>query len=166
MPANERDYATRDNGGQLAAVADADSIPARAGAKAAQGVAAAAGPPRPRIPWQACHPVPIMGAVPLAGGAGQLDQPDMYGPKDPFWWDLRDLSVWGFTAGTVTIFLNSASGTQLAVATSPGDFTWSAQKILSPRDRLIFSAAGITGSVQFAGQAIEVETSWLPEYLM
>lgn len=172
MVANERDFATLRGGAhvyggaQLAAVADNDTIPARVGAKAAEGVAAAAGPPMPRIPWAACHPVPIMGAIVLTAGAGTLDAADQYAPKDPYWWDLRDLSIWGFTAGTVTVFKNSTSGTQLAVTSVPGDFTWSAQKILGPRDRLIFVATGITGSVQFEGQAIEIETSWLPEYLM
>lgn len=164
MVANERDYVTVRGGAQLAAVADSDSIPARVAAKAAEG--AAAGPLRPRIPWAYCHPVPIIGAIPITAGAGTFDQPDMYGPKDPYWWDLRDLSLWGWTAGTVTVFKNSTSGSVLALTTTPGDFTWSAQKILGPRDRLIFVATGITGSVQFEGQAIEVETSWLPEYLM
>lgn len=166
MVANERDYATLRGGLQLAAAVDGDTIPARVGAKAAEGVAAAAGPPTPRIPWAACHPVPIMGVIPLTAGAGTLDAADLYAPKDPYWWDVRDLSVWGFTAGTVTVYKNSTSGTVLAVTSVAGDFTWSAQKILGPRDRLIFGATGITGSVQFEGQAIEIETAWLPEYLM
>jgi len=123
-------------------------------------------PRKPVIPWEACHPVPILGTVQLTAGAGTLDQPDMYGPKDPYWWDLRSLGVWGFTAGTVTVFLNSANGQQLAAASTPGEFDWSAQRILGPRDRLIFVAAGITGTAQLGGQAIEVETSWLAEYLL
>lgn len=143
-----------------------DTIPGRVGAKAAEGAAAATGGPRPRIPWAACHPVPIMGAILITAGAGTLDQPDMYGPKDPYWWDLRDISLWGWSAGTVTLYKNSTSGTILAQATVPGNFTWSKNKILGPRDRLLFGATGITGSVQFEGQAIEVETSWLPEYIM
>lgn len=166
MVANERDYVTVRGGAQLAAVADTDTIPAKIGAKASQGVAAAAGPPAPRIPWASCHPVPVLGGIPLTSGAGVLDLPDMYGPKDPFWWDLRDMSLFGWTAGTVTVYLNSTSGVILAQTTVPGDFTWSAQKLLAPRDRLVFQAAGITGTVQFGGQAVEVETAWLPEYLM
>lgn len=165
MVANERDFATM-TPDHPAAVAESDSIPAQLGAKAAAGAAAAAGPPRPRIPWAACHPVPILGGILLTSGAGTLDQPDMYGPKDPYWWDLRDLAVWGFTAGTVTVYLNSTTGGFIAQTSTPGDFTWSAQKLLAPRDRLIFVAAGVTGSVQFGGQAIEIETAWLPEYLM
>lgn len=121
---------------------------------------------RPRIPWASCHPVPILGAIQLAAGAGVLNQPDMYGPKDPYWWDLRRLTLWGFTAGTVTVNLNNVNGPVLATATTPGEFTWSAQHILSPRDILIFTASGITGSVEIDGQAIEIETLWLPDYLV
>ena len=120
-------------------------------------------PRRPVIPWEACHPVPIVADF---SANGTIDQPDMYGPKDPYWWDLRSLGVWGFTAGTVTVFLNSTSGQQIASATVPGEFDWSAQRLLGPRDRLIFVVSGLTGVAHFAGQAIEVETSWLPEYLL
>jgi hypothetical protein len=121
---------------------------------------------QPRTPWQACHPVPIQGQITISGGAGTLDVPDLYGPHDSFWWDLRQLAVWGFTAGTVTVFRNSASGPQIASTTVPGEFTWSAQHLLGPRDRLIFVASGITGVVNVDGQAIEIETAWLPDYLV
>ncbi len=121
---------------------------------------------RPRIPWEACRPVPLLGRIALSGGAGTLDQPDLYGPKDPYWWDLRTVAVWGFTAGTITLYLNDTNGQQLGQTTVPGEFTWSAQKILGPRDRLLFGATGVTGSVNITGQAIEVAAGWLPEYLM
>lgn len=166
MPGTERGWPTDQPeaaGAAAVAVADSDSIPAQVARKAAAGTA---GPAEPRIPWRACHPVPIVGTIPLSAGAGTLYQADMYGPKDPYWWDLRDLSVWGFTAGTVTLYLNSVNGPILAQASAPGDFTWSAQKILAPRDVLVFGASGVTGSVVFAGQAIEIEALWLPEYLM
>lgn len=153
-------------GHPVPSLAEADSIPGQIGAKAAAGAAAAAGPPRPRIPWRACHPVPILGAIPLSSGAGTLDQPDMYGPKDPYWWDLRDLVAYGFTAGTITVYLNSSAGQPLAVATVVGEFTWSANHLLAPRDRLVFVASGITGNALVGGQAVEIETLWLPEYLM
>jgi hypothetical protein len=123
-------------------------------------------PAVPKIPWAACHPVPITGAFNLSAGAGVINSADNYGPKDPYWWDLRSLGVWGFTAGTVTVNLNSPNGQQLASATTPGEFDWSAQRLLGPRDWMVFTATGITGTVQFGGQAIEILSPWLPEYLM
>jgi hypothetical protein len=127
---------------------------------------AQAGERKPSIPWDSCHPVPILGQISITSGAGSVDYPDMYGPHDPYWWDVRSIKVWGFTAGTVTCYLNSTNGAQVFEATAPGEFTGSATTVLGPRDRLIFSATGITGTVSFGGQAIEIHTAWLPEYLM
>jgi hypothetical protein len=121
---------------------------------------------RPRIPWEACHPIGPIGALNLSAGAATLDQPDLLGPHDPYWWDLRRWSAWGFTAGTVSLFKNGATATQLGSLSAPGNVTWSAQELLAPRDRLVIVAAGITGSVQWEVRGIEVESVWLPEYLM
>ena len=131
------------------------------------------GPQKPRIPWPACHPVWFTGQIPLTAGAGTLLNVNLYGPELNYWWDLRYVSVWGFTAGTVTIYRNGLAGStlgeQLGQTTGvPGQFTWSAQTLLSPQDNLVFGATGINagGVVNVTGQAIEVETAWLPEYLM
>ena len=122
-------------------------------------------PRTPKVPWEACHPVPIRaGAIPTA--AGTIDIPDMLGPHDPFWWDIRRIGAWGFTAGTLTLFLNSTNGEQLASWPTPGNFTWGTSLLLAPRDRLIFVGAGLTGTVQITGQAFEIETPWVPEYAL
>ena len=120
----------------------------------------------PRVPWESCHPIGPIGALTLTAGAATLDQPDLLGPHDPYWWDLRRWSAWGFTAGTVNLFKNGATGTQLGSLSSPGNVTWSSQEILAPRDRLVIVAAGITGAVQWEIRGVEVESRWLPEYLM
>ena len=122
--------------------------------------------PRPRIPWNACHPVGPIGAVTLTAGAGTYDAADLLGPHDPYWWDLRRFAAWGFTAGSVVLFKNSTAGTQLGSLSAPGNITWSAQELLAPRDRLIIVASGITGAVQWEVRAWEVESQWLPEYGM
>lgn len=117
--------------------------------------------------WADVHPVPILGAITLATGAGTWDQPDYLGPKDGYWWELHRLTVWGFTAGTVTVYKNSSNGTRLAQFAQAGEWTWSGNmQWLAPRDRLIFVAAGITGSVQIDGMAIEVSAQTLPSYLI
>lgn len=121
---------------------------------------------QPRIPWDACHPVWLPGQIPLAAGAGTLQQGNQLGPETPYWWDLRTISFWGFTAGTVTVYLNSTNGEPLAIASSVGQFTWGAQELLGPQDNLIFVASGVTGVVNLTVRAIEVAAEWLPEYLM
>ena len=126
-------------------------------------------PATPKIPFEACHPVWQTGAIPLVVGAGTLLQSNLYGPELPYWWDVRSVRVWGFTAGTVTVYRNNPaalSGEQFGSTSVPGEFTWSGQLFLSPQDTLVFGATGVTGSVFMAMQAIEVVSAWLPEYLM
>lgn len=118
--------------------------------------------------WQDVHPVPILpGAIPLVAGAGTLANfQDTCGPHDPYWWDVTRLTAYGFTVGTVTAFLNDPNGEQIASTTVPGQFTWSGNLLLGPRDHLVFTATGVTGNVLIAGQAIEVASWILPEYIL
>lgn len=124
------------------------------------------GQARPRIPWEACHPVGPVGAIQLTAGAGVQDLPDVLGPADGWWWDLRRLALWGFTAGSVTVTKNSAVGSQVGFLSGPGNILWSTQEMLPAPDRLVLSATGIVGAVQWELRAIEVATLWVPEYLM
>jgi hypothetical protein len=112
---------------------------------------------------QLLHLEPIMASLP---GSGTFDQPDTLGPRDGYWWDLRSLVASGWSAGTVTMFINSTAAAQQAQWTVPGENDWSGQKWLGARDRLIFVAAGITGNVQIQGWAIAVSNQVLAEYLM
>jgi len=114
--------------------------------------------------WQNLRVVPIL-FQPL-GTNVTTDVPDRSGPKDGFWWDVRFLSSWGWTAGTVTVTKNDSNGAVLATFPSAGQFTWSGQVWLAPRDRLILSVSGLTGTVQCEGFAIEVSTQILPDYLL
>jgi hypothetical protein len=158
MPAGERTYAT------LAPEENGDGVTLEAIAALFDGHQNKK--PKPRIPFPACHPIWLSGQIPLTGGAGTLTQGNLYGPEGSYWWDLRTVSLWGWTAGTVTVYLNNTAGEQIAQATTPGQFTWGAQILLGPQDNVIFGATGITGSVNVILRAIEVETAWLPEYLM
>ena len=122
--------------------------------------------------WQDVHMVPILaGGLTGSPAAGTVvtDLPDRMGPHDPYWWDVRRLSCWGFTAGSVNVFLNDATGNGELVANFPqaGQFTWSGQVFLAPRDRLVvITASAITGSVFVAGQAVEISSTMLPRYLL
>lgn len=118
---------------------------------------------KPVIPWEACHPVAPYGAL---AGTGTFDSPDLLGPHDPYWWDLRRFAAWGFTAGTVAIYKNNTTGQQLGSLAAVGNITWSTQAWLRPRDRVIIVATGITGAVQWELEANEVKTAWIPEYIL
>lgn len=117
---------------------------------------------RKDVLWEDVHVAPIVGAL---GANGTLDQPDMYGPKEGYWWDLRRLTVSGFTAGTVDVYRNTVNGVVLYSFSAAGEKTWSKQQFLGPRDRLIFVVSGLTGSVQIDGQAMEVSAQYMPVYL-
>lgn len=121
--------------------------------------------------WDAVHTVPIRaGALSnLVAASGVLDFPDRFGPHDGYWWDIGRLSAWGWTAGTVSVYLNDAtgSGELLATFTAPGQWSWGHRQMpLAPRDRMVFVATGITGSVYVAGSATEVEAAYWPEYVI
>lgn len=109
------------------------------------------------------HPAPISYAQ---GGPGTVDQPDRFGPKDGFLWDLRRITVSGFSAGSVAVYKNDVNGPQLANFTAPGEWTWSGQQWLKQRDRLIFIATGITGNVIIDGDAIAVSQQIYPQYVL
>lgn len=120
--------------------------------------------------WQAIHTVPVRTAAltALVSASGVLDFPDQLGPHDGYWWDVHRLSAWGWTAGTVTVYMNDStgSGEPLAVFNTPGQYTWGkAQMPLAPRDRMVVVAAGVTGSVNIAGSATEVLAPYWPEYV-
>ena len=114
-------------------------------------------------------PVPITApAMVLAGGAGTLNVPDLLGPHDGYYWDVRRITAASFTAGTVTAYLNFvADANQLFTFTQAGTLIFgSGALILSDSDALIFTGAGITGNVTISGQATNVPSPLLPEYLL
>lgn len=126
---------------------------------------------RKRELWASVHSVPVRtGALTaLVSASGVVDFPDQLGPHDGYWWDVHRLSAWGWTAGTVTVYMNDAtgSGEPLAVFNSPGQYTWGkAQLPLAPRDRMVVVAAGVTGSVYVAGSATEVLAPYWPDYII
>ncbi len=126
---------------------------------------------RRRKLWQAIHTVPIRAGalVGLSNASGVLDTPDRFGPHEGYWWDVARLSAWGWTAGTVTVYLNEGAlglGEQLATFPTPGQWTWSSKQLsLAPRDRLVIVAVGVTGNVYVAGQATEVAAPFWADYV-
>lgn len=105
-------------------------------------------------------------ATPQVTGNGTVDLKDTMGAKTGYIWDVKRLTVNGFTAGSVTAYKNSALGEPVAPYPAPAVFTYGkGQLLLGPDERLIFSGAGITGTWQAWGEAVCFEAWYLPWYL-
>ncbi|HEV2243550.1 MAG TPA: hypothetical protein VGR98_21065 [Streptosporangiaceae bacterium] len=84
--------------------------------------------------------------IPLVAGNGVLDQPRLLQPAMGWTWQLDGMGAQGFTAGTVTVFLNSVQGAQLFTFTTAGVFYQRHFRFMRYGERLVFQAAGITVS--------------------
>jgi hypothetical protein len=118
---------------------------------------------------QCLRQVPFACGVTLTAGAGTTDTPDTLSAKTGYNWSVRRITATGFSAGTVTMYRNSALGEIMVSwpAGTPGTFTFGrAEMLLEPTDRLIFVAAGITGTVQVNGVADCFESWLLPDYIL
>jgi hypothetical protein len=123
--------------------------------------------------------IPFTGAITISGGIGTLDQPDAYQAKAGFIWDIRRLTILGFSAGEVIAYrngyMNPATGLnpgeQLCPFPAQATNTFSkASQLLMPTDRVCFGATGITlaagsGQITVNGVATCFESWYLPYYL-
>ena len=100
-------------------------------------------------------------------GSGILDQADALMAKTGYIWSVRRLTCYGFSAGTVTVFKNSALGEPVApFLTSGAVFTLGrGELLLMPGERLVAVGTGITGTFQLAGAADCFESWYLPNYI-
>jgi hypothetical protein len=117
---------------------------------------------------QAIHLFTLSGMpISLTASAGTLDQPNLLGPRTGHFWDIRRISCTGYTVGTVTVYLNSTSGDIVAVFSTAGVLlNGKAQLMLGANDRLIFSAATITGTVTIGLAGVEIDADRIGEYLI
>lgn len=130
--------------------------------------------------YESLHQVPQGPAqIPINGGAGVLSLPDVFQCKTGYCRSVRRLTASGFTAGSVTTYLNGLLvggvlvGTPEPVAPFPqaGVLTFGrGELLLQQDDTLTFAATGITLSSGFAGVQIngiadEFEAWLLPDYL-
>lgn len=116
---------------------------------------------------QVLRQVPL--AVPgmsLSAGAGTVDVAQALGPPQGYYWSVRRLTATGFSAGTVTAYIDSTAGEPVAPFPQTGVFTFGRGEILlHPMSRLVIAATGITGTVQVYGAADAFEDWYLPYYL-
>jgi hypothetical protein len=105
-------------------------------------------------------------AMTLVSGAGTQQLQPAMGPPQGFYWGIRRLTAYGFSAGTVVAYIDNVNGEPLLPFTVQGVATFSkGQALLHPMSQLVIQATGITGTVQIWGAADCFESWYLPYYL-
>jgi hypothetical protein len=107
--------------------------------------------------------------IPLSGGAGLLDQPNLLGPRTGQVWSIHRIGLWGMTgtSNVINIFLDNVGGDQVATVTGAGSlFYGKAQLLLTPGHRLVFQASSITGVAQVGIYGVQMAEPLLSEYLI
>jgi hypothetical protein len=108
-------------------------------------------------------PVPMT----LTAGAGSLGSAMMFGPRTGQFWSIHYMVASGFTAGTVSVYLNSANGDLIYGFPSAGSATFGkGQMFLQPGDRFHFSATGITGTVAISFGGVQMLSEYVGDYLI
>jgi hypothetical protein len=114
---------------------------------------------------QAFRQVPIVINVPLVAGAANLN-PTTVGPDVGFYWSVRKLSAVGFSAGSVSLYVDNTGGEPIVPFTQAAVNTFGkGEQLLHPNSSIAVLAAGITGTVQIWGQADQFESWLLPWYM-
>jgi hypothetical protein len=129
--------------------------------------------------YQKMHQAPLLVSdIPITNSAGVLQQADRLSPKAGYTWCVRRLAVYGFTAGTVNVYLNGSviggvvqGGEILVPFPQAGIATLGrGEVLLHQNDQITFGASGITlqsgySGVRLGGAVDEFESWLLPEYL-
>jgi hypothetical protein len=109
--------------------------------------------------------VPFIINVPLTAGAATIN-PTQSGPDAGFYWSIRKMSAVGFTAGTVSTYVDNTGGEPIVPFTVSAVNTFGkGEQLLHPNSNIAVEAAGITGTVQIWGQADQFESWLLPWYM-
>ena len=118
--------------------------------------------------WSAVRPIPGIAVPPITTSTGTADYPELLAPRAGYWWDVKSITAATFTAGTVNLYAGGSSDSTLRyVFTSAGTYAFgTAQLLVPPGQRLIFTAVSTTGNVTPSLTVIEVAAWALPAYLM
>jgi hypothetical protein len=105
--------------------------------------------------------------ITLTGGGGTLDVPDAYMlAKTGYTASIRRLACWGFSAGTVNVWLASPAGELVAPFAQAGVATYGrGEQLMQGGERIVFVASGITGIVQVGGKYDLFESWYEPYYI-
>lgn len=114
----------------------------------------------------ALRQVPFAGAITLAAGAGTLQDYARFGVPTGYYWSVRRLTAQGFTAGTVTAYIDGTSGEPvMPFSVAAVNTIGKGELLVHPLSQLVFGATGITGTVTIWGVADVFETWLLPFYI-
>lgn len=103
--------------------------------------------------------------VPLVAGAATIN-PTSEGPNLGFYWSIRKFAAVGFTAGTVSTYIDNTGGEPLVPFTAAGVATiGKGEALIHPNSNIAVTATGITGTVQLWGAADQFESWLLPWYI-
>lgn len=117
---------------------------------------------------QAIHPFSVPPSpIALSSGTGTLSQPNISGPQMSNYWDVHRIAAMGFTAGSVTVYLNAVGGDPVAYLTAQGVYYFGkGQVMLTGNDNLVFYATNITGTVAMALGGTEIAAHAIGDYLL
>ena len=118
----------------------------------------------PRIPWEACHPVTLAPAQ--SSAAGTLADPERWGPRSGWAWQVTGLTVQlGAGASQWSIYQDAVSPTNLKMQNTVSGLWEPKGWILLPGMQIVYAGTG-GGIIVSIGSAIEVSLDWLADYLM
>jgi len=109
-----------------------------------------------------------LGQITVSGAAGVLDVPNLMGPRTGYFWDVHRYTCSAFTGGTVSVYNGGvADGQQVMVFTSAGvSLVGKAQGIVSPGNRLIAQAAGLSGTATLGIGVTIIRAEYFWDYLL
>lgn len=117
-----------------------------------------------RFDWEQCHPVELAGAQ--NGAAGVIDDPDRYGPRQGWVWQLMGWTVvLGSGTTSATVYEDSPNDpTNIAFSTTVSGRWEPSDYFILPGARFIWQSVG-GGITLGKGKAIEIAVDTLPGYL-
>lgn len=119
---------------------------------------------RSRLSWEECHVVDIPPGQSAA--AGTIDQPDVWGPRQGWAWQVLLLPAVMGPAGTMmSLYRDAPLPTNVVLQKTVSGLFEPQKLILLPGRRLVWTSAG-DGLTVGTGTAVEVAIDSLPAYLM
>ena len=117
---------------------------------------------------QSVRPIPGITVPQITTTNGTADYPELLAPRRGYWWDVKSITAATFTAGSVNLYAGASSDSTLRyVFTSAGTYAFgTAQLLVPPGQRLIFTAVAVTGNVSPSLSVVEVADWALASYLM